>query len=394
MSNTLTGELPSRAEHGELMPPVTEKKLSHNEDFEVSLALPVAPNYEVDAALGVHGALIATVKAADKSFHVVDTRDTKQYPGIFIVNGSDYVDFSKGIGCVQIPEGMPITIGRGDHADKLAYTDRISTRHFQVSHKDGTLQVRNLEPLNRTSVKARQAMPNREKPPRRPYIPLPGGVVDRRSEALEKRIQDHPDFEPGDAENPYGFFKKLPILGRLSKKVSGGVYLGGSAREAIVVDHESEALNRVYNEFIANLGHHGRRKLTPTSILTSVEKSVQSIMTYGENQVAAISRKFYNDELVGLSTYIEAGVGLCRHQGLLAAYFIENLIRDGYLHGSVGIERNTVEEMGGTHAWAIFKPEDPRLDSIVVDPAQGFTGTKAQALRKGRWRYQLSTDAY
>jgi hypothetical protein len=72
---------------------------------------------------------------------------------------------------------------------------------------------------------------------------------------------------------------------------------------------------------------------------------------------------------------------------------IERLIEDGNMMGAVGVERNTIEDMGGTHAWAVYKVRQSTTDEvIVVDPAQSFVGTKAQAQSRGRWQYHLSTD--
>jgi len=45
------------------------------------------------------------------------------------------------------------------------------------------------------------------------------------------------------------------------------------------------------------------------------------------------------------------------------------------------LERNTIADFGGTHAWAMFvSPESRR--GLVVDPAQGFVGTKKDGRRK------------
>jgi hypothetical protein len=90
-----------------------------------------------------------------------------------------------------------------------------------------------------------------------------------------------------------------------------------------------------------------------------------------------------------LSVFVRRGFGVCRHQGLLAAYLLERLVDDGILQGHAGVERNELPDAGGGHAWAIFHTSN---ESIVVDPAMGFLGTKDEARREGHHEYALDTD--
>ena len=69
----------------------------------------------------------------------------------------------------------------------------------------------------------------------------------------------------------------------------------------------------------------------------------------------------------------------------------ESLVEKGILLGQVGVERNNDIDAHGAHAWAIFKTLDGK--SIVVDPAQNFVGTKQQARRERRWKYDLPARA-
>lgn len=135
------------------------------------------------------------------------------------------------------------------------------------------------------------------------------------------------------------------------------------------------------------------RTLPIRDILKIVMNKVKEVMPYDGLKTESISRQYNGDMLVGLSTFINEHAGVCRHQGLLAAYIIENLIREGLMTGAVGVERNTVKEIGGTHAWAVFKTKvDEDEELFVVDPAQSFVGTKAEALNEGRWKYRLNSD--
>src|SRR5262245_5616739 len=60
-----------------------------------------------------------------------------------------------------------------------------------------------------------------------------------------------------------------------------------------------------------------------------------------------------------LDTVIRERVGVCRHQELLAAYFIHSLMLDGlWPPGHVFSHRDTVMS-GGAHIWTIYKPIQP-----------------------------------
>ncbi len=173
--------------------------------------------------------------------------------------------------------------------------------------------------------------------------------------------------------------------------------MGGSAREAIVVDGKSAAVKQVYANIASDLQLSIERNdtLLTRAVLLKVMREVQEVMPYDEQRAEYISWEHHDDKLIGLSTYVKERAGVCRHQGLLAAYLIERLIKDDYMTGSVGIERNTVEVMGGTHAWAVYKTlVNGTEEVIVVDPAQRFVGTKVQAQSEGRWEYRLTTDKY
>ncbi len=374
----------------EVNPPPSERVLAPDEQVQIDLDAPLADSQEVHDRLGIRSNLVATVNAGSKSFLIVDSRNTRSNRDFFISDET----FSKEnrIGFKGVLEDEPVVIGRGHHTDRFSYPATVSREHFEVSYTDEALFIRNLRPTNKTTVTAHLALEQQHQGVSPRYA-----VEDIRTILVEDRLQAHPDFDEKDETAPYGYYMNHQILGRASKSVDGGVYLGGSAREAIVVDGKSVAMKQVYEGVATELRQSFQKNetLPMQSILLKVMHRVQEVMPYDGRKTEDISRQHHGDKLVGLSTYVKERVGVCRHQGLLAAYIIENLIKDGHMLGIVGVERNTVKDMGGTHAWAVYKTSSNEAEEvIVVDPAQSFVGTKAQAQREGRWEYRLTTDKY
>lgn len=67
---------------------------------------------------------------------------------------------------------------------------------------------------------------------------------------------------------------------------------------------------------------------------------------------------------------------------------LQRLVEDGTLKGRVRIERNTIPEYGGTHAWASFISPDG--NEYVIDAAQDYVGTKKEAQTRNKsWDYYL-----
>lgn len=380
------------------VPPTTNRLLEEDERVRVNLDKDLLNKRKTGKKTGIIGRLVAEISAGGKIFRIIDTRKSDPKNGFYIIDDT----YSRGDmrGHVGVDMSGPVTIGRRHHADRFDYPMTVSGEHFKVEYTrrvaDGeeVLYVSNMKPRNPTYVTAHLA--NGDDVPQS----IPSRLFridDTRTETAEDRIQLNANYGQKDETAPYGYYMNYPILGRRSQVVDGGVYLGGSSREAIVVDGKSEILKNVYKTLLQELQSSFRRSetLVPQQVLIKVMFAVQQSMPYDGPKTEGISLEHYGDKLIGLSTYVKEKAGVCRHQGLLAAYLIEGLIQDGYLAGSVGVERNTVEDLGGTHAWAIFKPKtEIARTAIVVDPAQSFVGTKMQAEQEQRWAYRLSTDDY
>lgn len=389
MPNQQQNEMTPQFDTREVTPP-EERVLNPDEQVQVDLTMPLVGSHEMHNKLGVKGDLIATISAGKKNFMIVDASEISTNRDYFIIDNSFSMEGRKGFKGLE--KGEPVVIGREHYTGRFDYPGTVSRDHFEVTYDDDGLFVRNLRPTNRTTITAHTM--SEESPRNGAAI---HHVEDMRTRNVEERMRDHPNFGEKDDTAPYGYYLNHPIIGRASKSVEGGVYMGGSAREAIVVDGKSVAMQQVYEGIKSELqqSFSQNETLPLHAVLLKVMNRVQEVMPYDGPKTDDVSRQHHDDRLVGLSTYLKERAGVCRHQALSAAFVIENLVNDGHMTGSVGVERNTVYDLGGTHAWAVYKTQSNGADEvIVIDPAQSFVGTKAQAQREGRWEYRLTSDKY
>lgn len=364
-----------------------ERILKQDQRVQIDITRATADEEAVYDELGINGRAVAVIRVGSFVTVVIQSIDSRWGSDFLIVDESGAI--GEDIPVLEVLEGKPLLIGRDSHADTFRYPDTVSRQQFELRYVGDRLYVQNLKPTNATRVEAYFVD---EEPAFRPKHP----VQDDRTVHLLDRMAYNYDYAPPDERAPYGYYKGFPIIGRNSKTIDGGVYLGGSAREAIVVNGQSGTMKKLHNELLASISpmlrEPGLNK--DRDILTAVMSKVKLEMPYDVRVVQAIRSRYPKDGLVNLSEYVHEYGGVCRHQALLAGYIIENLINGGILHGSIRVERNTVEDLGGTHAWASFVPKgSTSIDNvIVVDPAQTFVGTKREAQDQGRWEYGLSTD--
>lgn len=204
-------------------------------------------------------------------------------------------------------------------------------------------------------------------------------------------LQYERNYGEKDAEAPHGRHRNHPIIGRRSPTVRNGVY-GTRSSEFILVDDKSQLLKKTVADFMSTLpSHEEAATLNVEFLLKKVSFRVANILHYDLDETERISSPHYgNKGLIDLSEYVEAGVGVCRHQALLAAHLIEEVIDRGYLAGQAGVERNYDTEANGAHAWAVFKSDT--IDDVIIDPANHFVGSRKKAQQEGRWRYIVAND--
>lgn len=217
--------------------------------------------------------------------------------------------------------------------------------------------------------------------------------TEARTVIAAERVRDIPfaysqvDPETGEY-SVNGYFKGRLIIGR-NTRINGGVSIGATSREAIVVDDVKhtelavaygllknslfEAQPRKFSILNRILGPKPVTQLTPLAAAEAAYHYTLQLMPVVPEAVSKVSHD-RRDKKISLSYFFAVG-GVCRQHALLNGYFIEKMIDEGLLYGKVHVERNTAIE--GAHTWARFTPIVG--ESIIMDSTQGFVGTPTQA---------------
>lgn len=376
------------------------RSLQPGESVTVNTTLSLYEPQDVEQSLGFRASVPMVVHAGGKELLAVDLSSfpTGHSGWKRLRTPHGYHDFAADMLLVSLPEwqqsggdrgfkalraGEQLTFGRDNPSvlKRFDGLDELSRRHFSLDYSQAGLQLSDLQSSNGTQAT---------------YLPY--RVRGDRTVLAGQRLQNEGRFRRADEQSPHGYMDGLPIIGRESRRVSGGVYLGGSAREAItVLPDQDPRIEAAYQRFAARqmLGQAVRRVLRPSvesdvrGNLRAVKTAVRATMTYASDEVDTLSLQYRGDQQVSLGEFIERGIGVCRHQGLLAAYFMERMTEDGRLGGiRIRMSRSSIPEFGGTHAWAELVAHDGR--EYVVDPAQNFVGRKEDARRKpGAWDYNM-----
>jgi hypothetical protein len=338
---------------------------------------------EIRKAVGADAPVVAGIRAGGNQYIVVDTHRVGRFQTPFLLIDGDTLD-TKGIWPDE-----ELVIGRNHHNDRFQYDKDISRNHFSLHYDSETkaLTLSDLESQNGTfftGYVANEYSSATERDRR--------AIRDNFTRIAGREIQGWEDFEPSDEVAPYGYFHKHPIIGRASSSVMNGVY-GTSSSEWVVVDNEDPLTTEVVDEVLDELHELGKTPTNQTyTLLKHIETRVSEVLDYDLDEVDQMSEPHYRKKgLINLSDYIEAGVGVCRHQALLAALLIETAINENLLDGTVGVERNVDLELNGAHAWAVYR--DGVHPDLIVDPANNFVGTRAEAKRRKLWRYLVSDEA-
>lgn len=194
------------------------------------------------------------------------------------------------------------------------------------------------------------------------------------------RLSFSPLYEEPSKESKNGVWQGRPIIGR-DTRINGGVYVGAGEREAVVVDDlKQPELIEAYRTLLGRI--QGR-----DTVLRSVFDLTKQLLPYNENTVEQITGGFEPDQKVGLSVFVRAKGGVCRHQALLSGYLLEKLKDDGVVRGTASIDRNYVPGEGG-HAWVRYKNSAGEV--YIIDPAQNYIG-RIEDAGEGRWFYERPT---
>ena len=206
------------------------------------------------------------------------------------------------------------------------------------------------------------------------------------------RLAQDPHFKVAEKPGEQAIFQGRPIISR-DTPINGGVYFGAGKREAIVVDDNKDIL--LYIAYATLINRHKTKttlagKDFKTGVLEAVFEAAKEYLPYDNNKVEAINKSegFNEDVKVQLGFYMQKKCGVCRHQALLAAYLLEKLKEEGYISGTVSVDRNTVKGVGG-HAWVKYITGSGK--DVVIDPAQGVVAYQ-ENISADKWPYDRPED--
>lgn len=205
-----------------------------------------------------------------------------------------------------------------------------------------------------------------------------------RTQRMRERLLGKISIGPDGRE----YYQGRPIIHR-NTPVLGGVYLGASPREAIVVDPKKyKELNKLYEN--AKRRAMDSVKVNRGRILKAVYDVVRETMRPNEAKVNEIIQRLKagDDRKITLDVFIREGVGVCRHHALACTALLELFKRDGYIRGTPRVERNSTE-LGG-HAWCRYTNSAGEV--FILDSTLGFFGSPEEAKSRGIWQYKSPED--
>ncbi len=194
-----------------------------------------------------------------------------------------------------------------------------------------------------------------------------------RFDLVVQRISHSKDYIPNRSPDaPYGIFKKRHLIGEHTH-INGGVYLGATPQEAVVIDDRfnDSSLDAVFSEWVINFVRYYQNTKSSedeceiiNSVILLVQNKIRLVTT--ENTPELRKLVFQNDKKIALDIFLEKKFGLARHQILLAAYLLEKVTEAGHLKGKIyidGITNETLERnerlvySSGSGNLFVFNPE-------------------------------------
>lgn len=335
---------------------------------------------ELNRAIGESALSVAGIRMGGfDELLLLDTRNTNRFRSPFLlVNGNDPRE-RKGLW----PD-RKVTIGRRHIRDRFTYSDGVSGTHFSLEYPtmNDAILLKDLNSKNGTFFTGYTTEYDPKKPPHL------HGIRDDYTNERQLDAEQHTAYGNKDVNAPYGYYNNHAIIGRDSRTMRDGVY-GTRSSEQLVVDDKSERVKAVVDEILSRVREMGKSPtMDQRAILEEVRSGVAHTLRYDLDATEKLCDPYrFNKGSIMMSEFIKEGIGVCRHQAVLAALVMESLIDVGLLYGDISVERNHDTEIGGAHAWAVFKSD---ADDVIVDPAQGFVGTREDAARKNRWRYYVS----
>ena len=173
-------------------------------------------------------------------------------------------------------------------------------------------------------------------------------------------------------------------------KINGGILVGESNREALVVDRKYGELDKLYEKAKKKATIDG--KLNKSTIVHSVYDIVSKAMPAQDNEKVHKIVDQLNaseDRKVALDVFIQKGTGVCRHHAAASAALLERFVEEGHLGGKPSVDRNA-SALGG-HAWCRYTNSAGKV--FILDSINGVIG-KLSDLKKDpkKWNYSRESD--
>ena len=366
-----------------------ELALLSDEGVEIDTRQQVTLAPELEAALchqiGMLPPVVATISVHEHLFVLMDTRDRESanVPFILVQPGDELR--TKGVWPDE-----PLVIGRNHHVDRFDYSQQVSRDHFAVLFDSATetLMLRDEASRNGTYVSGalRSLEPVGERPEEVFYI------NSNFTQEIVMDLEQRHGLDAATDNAPYGYYKGYPIIGRRSPSVRGGVQ-GAIGGEQNIVDDTSPYMQQVVAATLRRLAFEYKpdHLPSPRAVLKTIVDQTALLLDYDIETTEALAEELSRGEqLVPLSSYVEAGVGVCRQQSLLAALLIEAAVDAGYLTGQTWVERNQDLLKQGAHEWTMYR--DASGDEYIVDAASKVVLSREEATRRSGWRYLVAPD--
>jgi hypothetical protein len=149
--------------------------------------------------------------------------------------------------------------------------------------------------------------------------------------------------------------------------------------------------------FKKEVGPNPAGEVKRSLVLDSAFALVSEKMKYSKEGVAdllAHAGATHNGDKVELSDFMEAGVGVCRHQALALATLLFEAKDQGHIRGDISVDRSmqwSPDGDEGGHAWVRYTSHAGEV--YILDVAQGFSGTlEASRMRPEGWNYLRPED--
>jgi len=354
--------------------------------LEVDTARHIISAEELGNDVVINSPVLAGVRVGDENTYLIlDTRHNDRYQTPYVLV-DESVDAFKGIW-----PGQDLIIGRDYHTDRFDYGSDVSRSHFTISVSEDEPDRLIIKDNNSRNGTRLTGYVLQEKPEDLAATESDArkvsGIRSDYTERWTERLQLSRNFGRESDEAPYGYYMNYPLIGRRSTSVAGGVY-GTSRSEQVFIDDKSEAVRATVLGALESLVDMQRDgPASDRAKLVLIQRYVAIMLDYDLDSVEQLSSPHYDKRgIIGLSEYINAGVGVCRHQALLSALVVESAMHHKLLApGKIRVERNIDEELNGGHAWAVYEGD---AGEFIIDAAQNFTGTRKEAAIGGnRWRY-------